>query len=168
MGKESRVLRGRRGRGKGQGSCLAEVERPQKVPAAERATWPDGDTQLKGEGLLTLPRPLRRAWGLGPFLCLLGRCDRPGSSVIRWQCFKLESPWGPVPPTPWGPLPPTPSCHCKLLRSHLPVCTHSPYSKIVCCSVAQSCLTPCNPMDCSKPGSPGLHCLQKLAQIHFC
>ena len=33
-------------------------------------------------------------------------------------------------------------------------------------SVAQSCLTLCDPMDCSMPGSPALHHLPELAQIH--
>ena len=45
----------------------------------------------------------------------------------------------------------------KLL--HLP-CT------LCCCSVAQSCLTLCVPMDYSTPGFPGLHCLLELAQTH--
>ena len=35
-----------------------------------------------------------------------------------------------------------------------------------CCSVAQSCLTLCNPMDCSTPGFPVLHCLLEFAQTH--
>ena len=35
-----------------------------------------------------------------------------------------------------------------------------------CCSVAQSCLTLCNPMGCSIPGFPVLHHLPELAQIH--
>ena len=35
-----------------------------------------------------------------------------------------------------------------------------------CCSVAQSCLTLCNPMDCSTPGFPVLHHLLKFAQVH--
>ena len=35
-----------------------------------------------------------------------------------------------------------------------------------CCSVAKSCLTPCDSMDYSMPGSPVLHCLPELAQIH--
>ena len=34
-----------------------------------------------------------------------------------------------------------------------------------CCSVALSCLTLCNPMDCSMPDSPVLHCLPEFAQI---
>ena len=33
-------------------------------------------------------------------------------------------------------------------------------------SVAQSCLTLCNPMDCSTPGFPVLHHLLELAQTH--
>ena len=35
-----------------------------------------------------------------------------------------------------------------------------------CCSVAQSCPTLCNPMDCSTPGLPVLHHLPELAQTH--
>ena len=35
-----------------------------------------------------------------------------------------------------------------------------------CCSVAKSCLTLCDPMDCSKPGFPILHHLPELAQTH--
>ena len=34
-----------------------------------------------------------------------------------------------------------------------------------CCSVAQSCLTLCNPMDCSIPGFSVLHCLPDFAQL---
>ena len=34
------------------------------------------------------------------------------------------------------------------------------------CSVAQSCPTLCNPMDCSTPGFPVLHYLPELAQTH--
>ena len=33
-------------------------------------------------------------------------------------------------------------------------------------SVAQSCLTLCDPMDCSMPGFPGHHQLPQLAQTH--
>ena len=34
-----------------------------------------------------------------------------------------------------------------------------------CCSVVQSCLTLCNPMNCSTPGFPVLHHLSEFAQI---
>ena len=40
------------------------------------------------------------------------------------------------------------------------------YIYIFCCSVIQSCLTLCNPMDCSTPGFPVLHHLLELAQTH--
>ena len=33
-------------------------------------------------------------------------------------------------------------------------------------SVAQSCLTLCNPVDCSMPGFPVLHYLLEFAQVH--
>ena len=35
-----------------------------------------------------------------------------------------------------------------------------------CCSVTKSCLTLCDPMDCSTPGSTVLHYLLEFAQIH--
>ena len=35
-----------------------------------------------------------------------------------------------------------------------------------CCSVAQSCPTLCDPMDCSTPGLPLLHQLPEFAQTH--
>ena len=34
----------------------------------------------------------------------------------------------------------------------------------ICCSVAQSCLTLCNPMDCSMPDFPVLRYLPEFAQ----
>ena len=37
---------------------------------------------------------------------------------------------------------------------------------IYCCSVTQSCLTLCDPMDCSTPGFPVHHQLPELAQTH--
>ena len=51
------------------------------------------------------------------------------------------------------------------LSHHAPgpslTCIHSPAS-----SVAQSCLTPCHPKDCSTPGLPVHHQLPELAQTH--
>ena len=40
---------------------------------------------------------------------------------------------------------------------------------LVCCSVAQSCPTLCNPMDCSTPSFPAHHQLPELAQtrVHW-
>jgi len=37
---------------------------------------------------------------------------------------------------------------------------------LCCCSVTQSCLTLCSPMDCSTPGYPVLHYLLELAETH--
>ena len=37
---------------------------------------------------------------------------------------------------------------------------------VCCCSVTKSCLTPCDPMDCSIPGSSVLPYLPKFVQIH--
>ena len=38
--------------------------------------------------------------------------------------------------------------------------------QMFCCSVAQSCLTLWDPLDCSTPGFPVFHHLLKFAQIH--
>ena len=51
-------------------------------------------------------------------------------------------------PTHWCNL------HGNALKSHS------------CCSVAKSCLTLCEPMDCSTPGFPVPHHLLELAQTH--
>ena len=37
---------------------------------------------------------------------------------------------------------------------------------LCCCSVAKSCPTLCDPMDCSTPGLPVLHYLPEFAQTH--
>ena len=37
---------------------------------------------------------------------------------------------------------------------------------ICCCSVTQSCLTLCSPMDCSTPGFPVRHHLPEFAQTY--
>ena len=40
------------------------------------------------------------------------------------------------------------------------------FGSFCCCSVAQSCPTLCNPMDCSTPGFPVLYHLPEFAQTH--
>ena len=45
-----------------------------------------------------------------------------------------------------------------------PLCGHS--FTLIVVQVAKSCLTLCNPMDCSTPGFPVLHRLLELAQTH--
>ena len=37
----------------------------------------------------------------------------------------------------------------------------------LCCSVAKSCLTCCDPMDCSMPGFAVPHSLPEFAQVHI-
>ena len=66
------------------------------------------------------------------------------------------------------------SSHCgykllfKVLKMELMAIIHSVSidENIVHCSVAKSCLTLCDPMDCSTPGPSVLHCLPEFAQIH--
>ena len=43
--------------------------------------------------------------------------------------------------------------------------THT-YMCRLCCSIAESCPTLCDPMDCNMSGSSILHCLLEFAQIH--
>ena len=47
------------------------------------------------------------------------------------------------------------------------VLTRQPGISFCCCSVAKSCPTLCNPMDCSMPGFPVLHYLLEFAQTYF-
>ena len=49
-------------------------------------------------------------------------------------------------------------CLCVFLHLHHLNCG--------CCSVAQSCLILCNPMDCSMPGLPVPHHFPEFAQVH--
>ena len=51
--------------------------------------------------------------------------------------------------------------------SHLPQApTNPPRGCCYCCSVAKSCLTLCNSMDCSTPVFPVLHYLPEFGQTH--
>ena len=43
---------------------------------------------------------------------------------------------------------------------------HLLLSEIPCCPVAKSCPTLRNPLDCSTPGLPVLHCFPEFAQTH--
>ena len=74
----------------------------------------------------------------------------------RWDTA-LAREWG---WNQWTP-PSRPSPRETLLQA----CTLS-LPALCCCLVAKSHLTLCNPMDCSKPGFPVLHCLPEFAQTH--
>ena len=53
-----------------------------------------------------------------------------------------------------------------LADGHLLLVSSCGLCSVCCYSVAKSCLTLCNPMDCSTPGSPVPHYLPELAQTH--
>jgi len=57
-------------------------------------------------------------------------------------------------------------CHLWTLHASLLQGTYILLCSGSCCSVAQLCLTPCNPMNCSTPVSSALQCLWELAQTH--
>ena len=62
-----------------------------------------------------------------------------------------------------------PKCSKGLCQEKRPGCTIVSRVQCVsvsCCSVAQSYLTLCDPMDCSTPGFPVLHYLMEFAQTH--
>ena len=60
--------------------------------------------------------------------------------------------------------------HIKLYSCHCPVEVANCFLALKCCcccfSIAQSCLTLCDPLDCSTPGFPVLYHLLELAQTH--
>ena len=77
------------------------------------------------------------------------------SSSLAWKIPGAEEPGG---------LPSMGSqCRTQLKRL-----SNSSRSSMTCCycSVAKSCLTPCDPMDCNVPGFSILHCLPEFAQIY--
>ena len=45
--------------------------------------------------------------------------------------------------------------------------SHQGSPKMCVCAVAKSCLTLCDPMNCSTPGFPALHHLLEFAQVHI-
>ena len=59
-------------------------------------------------------------------------------------------------------------CPCKALYQTFIIVKSSLLINTMncCCSVAQSCPTLCDPVDCSTPGSSVLHYLLELAQTH--
>ena len=57
------------------------------------------------------------------------------------------------------------STRCQILLNLL-VQRQLAVSCCCCCSVTQSCLTLCDPLDCSMPGFPVLHDLLEPAQTH--
>ena len=54
-------------------------------------------------------------------------------------------------------------CHCEGWKTWF---RNRALTLPCCCSVAKSCLTLCDPMDCSTPGFPVLHYFMELAQSY--
>ena len=105
-------------------------------------------------------------WAVGQ-----GTADPPG--------FLLNHSWGVCTPVPTDILmgqaggrgPTRTRCIFLEIRSHSKIFEkkahkHDILYTICWCSVAKSCLTLGNPMDCSTPGFPVLHHLPEFAQTH--
>ena len=114
------------------------------------------------------------------WLCLSSFPPHTAVSLSGWQNFqgRVRSMWtqcSHMPnkdhqissPCDYEPLPPPP-WELELTYFHLCHTKHCStwYWVIVCCSVAKSCPTLCDPMDCSTPGFPVLHSLPEFAKIY--
>ena len=93
------------------------------------------------------------------YICVFVHIGEGHSHPLQYSC--LENSHGQrnlVGYSPWG--------HKELdmterLSTYVYVCVC-----VYSCSVTQSCLTLCHPMDCSTPGFPVLHHLLELAERH--
>ena len=111
-----------------------------------------------------------------PTLCDPMDGSPPGSSVhgllqariLEWVVisFSILTQRTPQSPYPAQTSPQTPDFYIYTQSFLLGYLIDSSNSIRCCCSVAQSCLTFCNPMDCSTPSSPVLHYLPEFAQTH--
>ena len=80
------------------------------------------------------------------------RAARPGPEAPAHRCkpvFHRSSPHAP----PSCTLSPSPRAAPSLLPSHSPPPAQTSSAEWCVCPVAQSCPAPCDPMDCSPPGS---------------
>ena len=110
---------------------------------------PDGKPE-RGKGQVT---------AVSASACYLPRGSAAFSSLEKYtgtSIFYLEKLWGKAPSVRRTKT----FCFAVLNCLVLAFLLH------VCCSVAQSCPTLCNPMDCSTPGLPILHHLPEFAQTH--
>ena len=94
---------------------------------------------------------LVRTVGLGMFAC-----------IIVWQDSLVQLKAGLFAITSYRMV--SPKGGAALAKSELEP-LDSKY-RPACCSATKSCLTLCNPMDFSTPGSPVLHQLQEFLQTH--
>ena len=80
------------------------------------------------------------------------------SSILVWEIPGTEEPGG---------LQSMASQRVRLCLSDWACCTHNMWYAVVArCSVPQPCPTLCDPINCSSPGFPVLHCLLEFAQTH--
>ena len=99
------------------------------------------------------------------FIYLFVLSTRPWTSG-RWESWKGKRGrivWWKVPKAGGEPSLP-PSTPCLVFQNRVECVTRDCH-----CSVTQSCLTLCDPMDCSTPGFPVLHYLLEFAetQVHW-
>ena len=101
-------------------------------------------------------------------------CSPPGSSVdgilqariLEWVAISFSKGTFPTQGSNSGLL------HCRWILYWLghqgsPVFTFNDIAfSFICCSVTQSCLTLCHPMDCSMPSFPVFHHLLELGQTY--
>ena len=131
---------------------------------------------LKPQHLQSLQLQLP-VWSPGASACSLtsspatphsGHPPMLASLFLSLQVFPTSEPLHlpfPLPGVPF-PLPGVPFPE-SLVLSHPSGLRLSIANCGCCCSVAQSCPTLCDPMDCSTPGFPVLHYLPEFAQTHI-
>ena len=115
-----------------------------------------------------------RQLGANTFACWLREIQKHLSSLSlsakKWAYIFLENSSSP-PLRKGGPTPFTQEesgPQDESASADLPKKTcilHSFRTYILCCLIAKSCLTLCDPIDCSTPGFPVLHYLWEFAQI---
>ena len=107
-------------------------------------------------------------------MCTLSRFGHVWLFVMLWTVahqaslsmgFYRQEYWSGLPCPPPGDLPDSGTGPVSLTSPVLAGVFFT-IKAICCCSVSQSCLTLCNPMDCSTPGFPVLHHLPELEQNH--
>ena len=96
-------------------------------------------------------------WGWCLVICVL--INLPGASF--WCLLKCENHWN-----FWYSRKLTQLAKGSTDIVSVGIPTVEYYTGFVVIVQLPSCPTLCNPMDCSTPGSPVLHCLPEFAQIH--